>query len=170
VMVGLIAAMAEMKWTAIKMTQHGHAGCSVFEEWDAGGRTDTARYRAAGAGRSLLIQGELDEAMERVHEEIAAAENVMVESNSVLEFVQPDLFLMVLDAGNADFKDSAKRYLDRADAVVVVGGELEGISLRARRFRGSVEGYCSAELVEFVRERLVAKRHESSADSLIAEG
>jgi len=156
VMAGLIAAMPEMRWTAIKMTQHGHGGCSVFEERDAANGTDSGRYLAAGAVRSLLIQGGLGEAMARVREEIAAAENVMIESNSVLEFVRPDVFVMVLDAGNADFKDSAKRYLDRADAVVVTGGELEGaawegIPLRARRFRGPA---CSVELMEFVRERV----------------
>ena len=163
VMVGLIAAMPEMRWTAIKLTQHEHGAVSVFEERDAGSRTDSGRYLAAGATRSLLVQGELSEAMARVREEIAA-ENVMIESNSVLEFVRPDVFVMVLDAGNADFKDSAKRYLDRADAVVVTGGELEravweGVSLKllggARRFVGGPGGYCPEGLVEFVRERIL---------------
>jgi hypothetical protein len=156
---GLIAAMREMRWTAIKLTSHAHAGCDVFDEQDAGSGTDTGRYLAAGAVRSLLIQGELSEAMVRVRAEIAGAENVMVESNSVLEFVQPDVFVMVLDVGNKDFKDSARRYLDRADAVVVMG-EMEGILLEARRFRGSAERYCSAELVEFVRGRM-CERDES---------
>ena len=163
VMAGLIAAMPEMRWTAIKMTQHGHGDCRVFEERDAGSGRDTGRYLAAGAVRSLLIQGGMGEAMVRVREEIGGAENVMIESNSVVGFVRPDVFVMVLDAGNADFKDSAKRYLDRADAVVVTGegAAWEGISLPSRRFRGPA---CSEELAEFVRERVSRaekQRHES---------
>ncbi len=86
-----------------------------------------------------------------------------MESNSILRFMQPDVFVSVLDAQTADFKESAKRYLDRADAVVVTGGLLEdavwsGVSLRllakARRFSGGPGEYCSGELVEFVRGRL----------------
>jgi len=69
----------------------------------------------------------------------------------------------VLDADTEDFKDSAKRYLDRADAVLVTGGNLQaaawdGISLklveRARQFMGGPGNYCPSDLVEFVRERL----------------
>ena len=102
--------------------------------------------------------------MPRVRREIGAAENIIIESNSVLRFLKPDVFVSVLDAGVADFKDSAKRYLDRADAVVVTGGALEGarwegVSLRlvaaARRFAGASEaGYCPEALVAFVRERV----------------
>ena len=44
---------------------------------------------------------------------------MIVESNSLIELLQPDLFLMVLDARQADFKDSARRVLDRADAFLL---------------------------------------------------
>jgi hypothetical protein len=73
--------------------------------------------------------------MPRVRALMAGAENVVVESNSVLRFLHPDLFASVLDPGVADFKASALRYLDRADALVVREGGLagaawEGVSLR----------------------------------------
>ena len=48
-------------------------------------------------------------------------ENVILESNSVLEFVRPDLDTAVLAPAVADFKASALRYLERADAVVMMG-------------------------------------------------
>ncbi len=196
VMAGLIAALPEMRWTAMKITQFGHGVCSAngeacdcetadhtvaISEERAPSETDSGRYLAAGAVRSLWVrtrQGQLGEAMPRVRKEIAAAENVIVESNSVLRFLRPDLFVSVLDASTADFKESAKRYLDRADAVVVTGGELEravwaGVSLRlvagARRFWGEAGGYCSGELVAFVKERLLerekgrGKREESTS-------
>ena len=183
VVAGLIAAMAEKRWTAFKMTQFGHGVCSangepcdcesddhsvaVSEERDRGSGTDSARYLAAGAVRSLWVrtrQGRLAEVMPRVRREIAGAENAILESNSVLRFLRPDVFVSVLDADVADFKASAKRYLDRADAVVVTGvGRLEepvwiGVSarltMRARRFEAVAPVYCSAELIEFVREML----------------
>ena len=182
VMAGLIAALPEKHWTAFKITQFGHGMCSangepcdcetaehtiaVSEERDGASGTDSARYLAAGARRSFWVrtrQGQLLEAMPRIRKELAQAENAIVESNSILRFLQPDLFVSVLDADTADFKESAKRYLDRADAVIVTGGELgraqwSGVSLklveRARQFRGEAPEYCSAEFLGFARGRL----------------
>jgi len=102
--------------------------------------------------------------MPRVRALIAGAENVIIESNSVLRFLQPDVFVSVLDPGVADFKASALRYLDRADAVVMPAGAEAGWSgvsagliVGARRFDMAVGGYCSEELVAFVAGRLGAK-------------
>jgi len=44
---------------------------------------------------------------------IADAENTILESNSVLRFLQPDLSLAVLDPTIPDFKPSALRSLAR---------------------------------------------------------
>lgn len=44
--------------------------------------------------------------------------NVIIESNSLLQFVKPSLYVTVLDAGREDFKDSARQMLDRADVLV----------------------------------------------------
>jgi hypothetical protein len=103
--------------------------------------------------------------MPRIRKEIALAENVVIESNSILRFLRPDLYLSVLDPETPDFKDSAKYFLDRADAVLVAEGELghpewKGISLKL------LEGtpvlpmrpphYVTGEVVEFVKQRLHA--------------
>ena len=187
-MAGLISGMPEMEWTAFKITQFGHGVCSangepcdcetadhtiaVSEERDRESGTDSSRYLAAGAARSFWVrtrQGQLAEAMPRLKREIAWAKNVIIESNSVLRFLRPDFFVSVLDAGESDFKESAKRYLDRADAVVVTGGELEraawkDVSVRlverARRFSGGPGGYCPGELVEYLKARLGIKNRE----------
>ena len=175
-----------MHWTAFKVTQFGHGMCSAngepcdcetaehslaVSEERAGGdsTTDSGRYLAAGAVRSFWVrtrQGDLSEAMPRIRKEIARAENVLIESNSILRFLRPDLYLSVLDPETADFKESAKYFLDRADAVLVAEGELgrrpewKGVSLKL------VEGtpvlamrppmYVTEEVVEFVRSRLQA--------------
>jgi len=44
--------------------------------------------------------------------------NVIVESNSLLQFVKPSLYVTVFDAARDDFKDSARQMLDRADVFV----------------------------------------------------
>jgi hypothetical protein len=87
----------------------------------------------------------------------------VIESNSIMRFLRPDLYLSVLDPETADFKDSARYFLDRADAVLVPEGELgrpewKGVSLKL------VEGtpvlamrppvYVTDEVINFVRERL----------------
>ncbi|MGC2163779.1 MAG: hypothetical protein WA634_17875 [Silvibacterium sp.] len=178
---GLIARLPEMHWTALKITQYGHGFCTadgsacdcqtddhtlaISEERNATSGTDTARYLAAGAVRSLWVrtrQGMLAEGMPRIRKELAAAENAILESNSVMQFLRPDLYLPVLDAGTADFKDSARLFLDRADAVLIRATELEpqwtGVSAKLiegkPRFVIKLPEYVTDAVVEFVRERI----------------
>ncbi len=136
VVAGLIAALPEMRWTAIKITQYGHGICSadgkpcdcatddhswaITEEHDRSGDSDSSRFLVAGAERSLWVrtrQGLLAEAMPALREKLAG--NVIIESNSVMKFVRPDVYLTVLDPHNEDFKRSALEFVDRATAVLL---------------------------------------------------
>ena len=130
VVAGLIARLPAFRWTAFKITQYGHGFCTadgapcdcqtddhtiaISAERDPNTGTDSARFLAAGAVKSLWVrtrQGMLAEAMRRIRKEIAAAESagghVILESNSILQFLRPDLYLTVLDHATADFKGSA---------------------------------------------------------------
>lgn len=137
----ILAATRNMHWTAMKITQYGHSVCSangeacdcsdpdhpvaVSEERDATSGTDTSRMLVAGAERVLWVrtqQGSLVEAMPRIRKEIGSHANVLIESNSVLRFLKPDVYVAVLQPAVADFKASALRYLDRADALFVPDG------------------------------------------------
>jgi hypothetical protein len=175
VVCGLIAAMPERRWTAIKITQCKHnavdgepcdcelAGRSmaVDEEHDTATGKDSSRYLAAGAVRSLWVRvraGCLEEAMPRVCAEIDSAENVILESNSVLRYLTPDIYAAVLDPAVADFKPSAQLYLDQADAILIPAAQAlcadwSGVPAdlmeRARLFRIEPPSYCSAEFVAF---------------------
>jgi len=138
VVAGLIAALPEFHWTAMKITQYGHGICSatassaIAQPTIIPGRSPknaTAPVRATARAfwwraqpRSLWVrtrQGMLAEAMPRVRKELAAADHAILESNSVMRFLRPDLYLTVLDAATADFKASAQQFLDRADAVIL---------------------------------------------------
>jgi hypothetical protein len=180
VVAGLIAAIPEMHWTALKVTQYGHGVCSangepcdcatndhswaVTEERDRSGESDTSRFVVAGAEKVYWVrtqQGLLAEAMPRVRQVIAKSENVIFESNSLIRFVRPDLYITVLDFANPDFKDSAREFLDRADAVIVQNSgnhpEWQGVSLKPVAgkviFQISPPPYVTGEIVEFVRSR-----------------
>ena len=187
VVAGLIAALPECNWTALKITQYGHGVCSmdgepchcatddhswaISEELDRAGTSDTSRFLAAGAARAWWVrteQGRLAEAMPAVRGKLAESENAILESNSILKFLRPDLYLTVLDPATADFKKSAQEFMDRADAVILHQSETtevawREISLRpvARRpmFRISPPPFLTSQIVEFVRERLKKNNH-----------
>ena len=182
VVAGLISALRERHWTAVKITQYGHGICSadgapcacatddhswaITEERDRAGKSDSSRFLVAGARRSLWVrtrQGYLAEAMPRLRGAIAGSENVILESNSVIKFLRPDIYLTVLDYRTADFKPTAREYLDAATAVILHEPEgappaWSGVSLKLIAdkpvFRIRPPQYVTEEIAQFVRERL----------------
>jgi hypothetical protein len=183
VVAGLISALREFEWTAVKITQYGHGVCSangapcdcvtddhswaISEERDRNGESDTSRFLLAGAARALWVrteQGRLAEAMPTLRKRIESGQHVIVESNSVLKFLRPDLYLTVLDPSTEDFKNSAREFLDRASAVILhdglrAGSAWQAVSLKpvAERpvFRITPPPYVTQDIVEFVRNSLV---------------
>lgn len=175
VVAGLIAALPQYNWTAFKITQFGHGRCSldgkpcscttedrcwaINEEKDPNGKSDTSRFLAAGAKHSYWVrteQGRLAEAVPVLQRRIAESENSILESNSIVEFVQPTLYMTVLDPTLEDFKASAQRLHDRADAVIVRGnGDIQAQTFPyARVFHIEPPVFVTAEIVAFVRQRL----------------
>jgi hypothetical protein len=183
VVAGLISALRHYAWTAVKITQYGHGVCSangapcdcvtadhawaISEEKSREGDSDTSRFLLAGAVRSLWVrteQGRLAEAMPALRQRLERSRHVIVESNSVLKFLRPGLYLTVLDPATEDFKTSAREFLDRADAVIlhaasqVAEAAWQKVSLKPvaaqPKFRITPPPYVTDEIVEFVRSRL----------------
>lgn len=181
VVAGLIAALPARHWTAVKITQYGHGVCSdhgaecgcadplhpfaVSEEHERASGTDTSRYLAAGAERAWWVRtaaGQLGEALPELRRIFGSAADVICESNSLLQFVKPDVYVAVLDFGVADFKASSLRYLDRADAIVVHAAAEQpvwrGVAQRLwqgkPRFEAHPPEYVPRELVAFLEQRL----------------
>ena len=76
----------------------------------------------AGASRVFWVrteQGRLAEAIPALRNRLESAHNVILESNSIVKWLRPDLYLTVLNPATADFKTSAREFLDRADAVIL---------------------------------------------------
>jgi len=144
----IISAFPRANWIAGKITQYGHGVCAQNGEncdcapdehvcaldWemlsDTG--TDSSRFLAAGARRSFWLrtkQGFLAEGLPLLRSALEQARAVaydpsppiILESNSLLQFLRPSLYLAVVDPSKDDFKDSARVALDRADALVLRG-------------------------------------------------
>jgi hypothetical protein len=190
VVAGLIAALPEYNWTAFKITQYGHGICSkdgqpcdcvtddhswaVSEEKDRSGSSDSSRFLVAGAVRAWWVrteQGRLAEAMPAIRKRLAGSRNAILESNSILKFLRPDLYLTVLDPATADFKKSAQEFLDRADAVIL--HERHGSTPAWREtslkpvtgrpmFRIQPPNYVTPEIIDFVRLKLTTEDTEDT--------
>ena len=109
-------------------------------------------------------QGRLAEAIPTIRRRIAESESVILESNSILKFVRPDLYLTVLDPATADFKRSSQEFLDLADAVILHASDgskaaWTGVSLKPSAGRPIFEirppEYVTTEIVEFVKGSIV---------------
>lgn len=176
---GIVAGFPELDWTAIKITQYGHGICAanggccacatpdhaaaVTEERDRSGKTDTSRLLTAGAKHVYWVrtrQGYLAEAIKRVRQVMAQSENVIIESNSIMGFVRPDLYLVVVDPAKADFKQSVRLFVDRADALLVPeecmeekawAGDWPGIMKNMPVLPLRLPGYITPEVLEYVR-------------------
>ena len=177
---GIIAATAQLNWTAIKITQFGHGVCSgecetcacaadvdqfsITEETALDTHSDTARFLAAGARRSLWVrtkQGELYTAMPALKEEIERDEFVIVESNSLRRFLEPSVYLQVLDPSKPDFKVSAKEFFNLTDAYVMVDktdqpGARASRALRASLIQKNKQCFTVREEDRFIDEKVIA--------------
>ncbi|HLZ51891.1 MAG TPA: hypothetical protein VKP61_14155 [Candidatus Acidoferrum sp.] len=163
----VIRGFPQANWIAGKITQYGHGVCAqngnncdcapdehvCAIEWESQPQsgTDSARFLAAGAKQSFWLrtkQGFLAEGMPLLREALREsfmnlAEDsraLILESNSLLQFMKPSLYFAVIDPAREDFKDSARVVLDRADALVLRGpmdspGEPSWIKLPANVLR-----------------------------------
>jgi hypothetical protein len=183
VVCGIVSALPQYRWQAVKITQHGHNVCAAdgedcgcasndpahpyaIDEQKTADATDSGRYLAAGAVRSYWLrtaQGELGHALPELKRLLAQAEHTIVESNSILRFFQPALYIVVLDFENEDMKDSVRQNMDRADVFLIHGKQNRELPwagipprwLQAKPcFPVTAPRYLSDEAIHFIESRL----------------
>jgi len=163
----IIRSTVNYGWVAVKISAHRHGGRDgkpfvLAEEHGRCGRGDSSRFLAAGAARSFWLRA-ADEQVEAAMPALLALQrlspNVIVESNRILAYLTPDLYIPVLDYAVEDFKESARRFFCRADAYVVVSrGDREppwrNVPVRQIRrrpvFSVSPGRYENERLIEFI--------------------
>jgi molybdopterin-guanine dinucleotide biosynthesis protein len=170
----LIRALSEYRWTAIKISSHWHdaaaesadASFSISEETNRDGNADSSRFLRAGALRSLWVRVRkdgLEPAVRQLLPAIQPGPSVIIEGNSVLRFITPDFYLIVLRNDIEDFKDSARETLSQADAALLINtGSLprlwKGVPHEAfdriPGFTTDDPNKIPVELIDLVRSRL----------------
>lgn len=184
--VDLIRTFPDWRWTAVKITPYVEAGCPLFgagcgcapcehtyairEEANRSGFADTSRFLRAGAERAVWVQmkrGLLSEAIAQLGSSLEKAESVIIESDSIMRFWRPDLFLLVLDPRRADFKASARYAQERADGFVFrspfptrsEGRSSQVTGNRKPKFLHPMGYDLPSGMQRFVRHRLERRRH-----------
>lgn len=174
---GVIAALHDLEWIAVKITSHEHWTVEpIWEESEPGEETDTARYLAAGARRAFLLtvpeahdlnESVLGRVLGEFFRYAGRGHNVIFESNRVLHHVQPNLCLMVQGASDApEPKPSFQRAVQYADALVA-RAETDGIrelspsatgdDLNLPMFHLAQLGQISPAMTGWIREHLLGK-------------
>ncbi len=163
---GLMRALPEIPWTAVKITTHEHGKATpIWEETVPGQETDTARYLAAGARRALLVtagEGELAPIVEQILKEASPLANVIFESNSVLRHLRPDICLCAASSPWTEpltepwsgLKPSYDLVLERVDAMVERAGHDHIIEAQKITFRLASLERVSPTMLDWLRERL----------------
>lgn len=154
----IIRAFPKAHWIAGKITQYGHGVCAQngqncdcapdehvsaldWERHPESG-TDSARFLAAGAQSSFWLrtkQGFLAEGLPLLRSAVSGMDPgtgddstaLILESNSLMQFLKPSLYFAVIDPARDDFKDTARTALDRADAFVLRGPMIPSASAPA---------------------------------------
>ena len=130
-------------WAAVKVTRGHYRSCGrdpetccvshllgdeprVFGDratTDVPGK-DTGRYWAAGAADVRWVvaaSGQEVDGLRRALAELEGRPGVLVEGNRVLKRVEPELAILVASPEQREVKASARRILDRIDALYVPG-------------------------------------------------
>jgi len=169
-------------WEAIKLTRGHYRSCGRDPEaccvsdligdepivrsgrdgnYEAG--KDTGRFWDAGAvnvhwviANDEQVRPGIDEALSRVQ-----TEGVIIEGNSFLEFVSPDLAIMCARAEGGTFKSSARRGLALSNVLYVTSLDLGGREALARFERWRLSANLSLNGIPIMThddiEKLVAK-------------
>jgi len=169
-------------WEAIKLTRGHYRSCGRDPEaccvsdligdepivrsgrdgnYEAG--KDTGRFWDAGAvnvhwviANDEQVRPGIDEALSRVQ-----TEGVIIEGNSFLEFVSPDLAIMCARAEGGTFKSSARRGLALSNVLYVTSLDLGGGEALARFERWRLSANLSLNGIPIMThddiEKLVAK-------------
>ena len=183
VITGLIRGLNTLGWTAVKISHHADDDCPdapwvddlpthldflLSEESNPKGRGDTCRYLAAGARRALWMRargGSLGQALPGLLEALEGDEHAIIESSSIMAFLQPAVSLLVIGESERELKASARQFLGRADAFVTVRPDLKPLTWPATSlqtlegkpvFLVSPDEWSNPALCQFVHDRLAA--------------
>ncbi|MGA8041194.1 MAG: hypothetical protein WCA37_00185 [Terracidiphilus sp.] len=153
----LIRALPEFAWTAVKITGHGHGRSeAIREETIAGEVNDTARYLAAGAKRALLVTApdcDFVQVLQTLRLSIDPGTPLILESNRIVDYLQPDVCLAVDGEPGLAPKPSYARLREKADAILQPTAEAQGVDGSRPVFAWASAARVSPALQQWIRLR-----------------
>lgn len=152
-------------WGAIKYTRTA-LYVSLIDDHETLSESDkdTRRFLDAGAERVLWVQSppsELGEVLPLAVERLSDLKGIIVEGNSAIEFLRPDIILFIFGSDSAELKESARGLLSRADAIVAEQGTCIDAGKEVKRFPRSVGEI--GDLLRYVTDMIEKKERIASA-------
>lgn len=163
-------------WGAIKYTKTG-LYCSLIDDHDILSREgkDTRRLLDAGAERVLWVRcppSDMTNVLPLAVERLSDLKGIVVEGNSAIEFLRPDIILFIFGSDPAQIKETAKGVFRRADVIVAGEGDIPETRRETRRFGRALDD--SGPLIRYIREmidrkeKIKASLKKSSVDGKIS--
>ena len=111
------------RWGAIKYSKtEFYSSITVESEILGELGKDTHRLMEAGAEEVVWVQSPtevLDEVMPIALERLYHLDGILIEGNSAIEFVKPDVIVLVSGGGSMEIKPSAWKILENADIIIM---------------------------------------------------
>jgi uridine kinase len=132
-------------WGAIKYTKNS-LYCSITDDLKILSEKgkDTKRLLDSGAEKVLWVQSsfsELEEVLPMAVEMLSHLKGVLIEGNSAIEILKPDIVIFISGA-EGKIKKGAEKILKMADVVIFDKKPPQGIPKNSKRFRrDDVEGF-----------------------------
>ena len=162
-------------WGAVKCTKTGLYSSltdnhTIISQKDK----DTRRFLDAGAERVFWVQSppsELEEVLSMAVERLSDLRGIIVEGNSAIEFLRPDIIIFIFGSDPAKIKGTAKSVFEKAD-IVIAGEEISSGRGRKKWFGRSPEeqGPFLAYVTEMVdrKEKIKASLRAAAVDGRIS--
>ncbi len=152
-------------WGAIKYTKTG-LYTSIIDDLKilSEDNKDTRRFLDSGAERVLWVQSppsDLEDVLPMAVERLSDLKGIIVEGNSAIEFLEPDIILFIFGSDPAVIKEDARRLLGKADVVVAGEGAFPGAIEESRRFSRSPHD--NRTLIAHVTKMIETKEKIASA-------
>jgi hypothetical protein len=117
-----LSHMGAVKFSVHKTNPYGEEG--IFEAGkDSISETDTSKMKQAGASPVYWVNTKPSLLKERLQKVLSLIDKplLIIESNSVLKYLQPDYSIFIMKPFFEDFKESAWLAMKQADIIIING-------------------------------------------------
>lgn len=155
-------------WAVIKYTKTGFYSSIIDKKEIISAKDkDTARYLEAGAEEVLWLQGpkeSLPELLEIAITRLSSYKGIIVEGNSPIEFLEPDV-VVFLDGEERPPKPSAEKVKEKSDVVIKTRDMQDGIK-KTKELIDRRETIIQELLKKAVNKRITCKDARQIAERL----